>query len=461
MSPIKNSIVVVGGGITGLAAARAILETSDALVTLAEASDRLGGKVWTEKDDGVTYEWGADSFLARDDTALELCRDLGIEDRLVPPAIFGAQIPWKGKMHSLPDKTLYGIPESPGAAMRVGLLGPLGAARARLDRVLPGPLKGPDISVGRLVKRRFGRQVLDRMVDPLLAGTRAGDANEMSLAAATPQIDEIARRHRSIRRGMAATRKSGTGWPPPFMAVKGGMQGLIDELGADVTRRAGVRTHARVEHISTGEHLSVYLERGERIGADSIVLAVPAYEAAEMVSGIGTTARDDLASIRYASAAVIALVYPDGALRPPAGASGVLVPSKEGATISACTWFDHKWPDCSVGDGRRVLRCFVGRRENDPALEMNDAELAVVVAADARNYGGATGDPISHRIVRWDRAMPQYAIGHLDVVDRIESDLAAHRIFVAGAGYRGSGIPDCIKQAKAAAAQAVAALTAR
>lgn len=455
---------MIGGGITGLAAAYELATTASpkTRVVLFEASGRLGGKVRTDVVDGVLVEAGPDSFLAREPWAKELCEEMGLGDDLVAPAVFGAAILHRGRLRRLPEGFAYGMPSDPLGAVRTGLLSPLGALRAAGDLVLSGPLRGPDVSIGAFVRRRFGRQVLQRLVDPLLAGTRAGTADDLGLAAAAPPIDEIARRHRSVIAGLRAARRAGeleTG-PPPFLGIAGGMQRLPDAMAGVLAPRVEVRTNAGVASVrATGDGFALMTDAQETVNAAGVMVAVPAFTAASLVEELSADAARELRGIEHASVAVVTLVYPPGSFDVPRGISGVLVPSHEERTVAAATFFDTKWPHAAPADGRRVVRCVVGRADRHPALDLADDELAARAHADLRAMLGLEVEPVVSHLVRWDRGLAQYSVGHLERIARVESALSRHpAVALPGSGYRGSGLPDCIRQGRDAARRVLSAL---
>jgi oxygen-dependent protoporphyrinogen oxidase len=447
------SVAVIGGGITGLVAAYEMRGRAD--VVVLEASNRYGGKIRTSKIDGLTLEDGPDSFLPRDDVPLSLCRSLGLGDQLVEPADFGAWLWRDDRLVALPQGFVFGLPSSPLSILKTGLLSPGGIVRAAADLVLPGPLTGPDVSVAAVIERRFGREVLERLVDPLLAGTRAGDARTMSLAAAIPQIDLVARSHRSITFGLRAQRKrAGGDTRPRFYSLRGGMQvltdALVDALDADL------RTSAAVTNIRTHGDAFVVGTDTEQITVDAVVIAVPAHVAARLLSDLAPAAATALGRIKYASVATANFTYPDGAVRTPSSGSGVLVPGSENRTIAACTWVSSKWPH-TAPPGTTILRAFAGRSEQDAVLALSDDELLDRMEGDLADILGITTAPDIRRLTRWEQGIPQFEVGHLEAMDLIERGLAEWpRVALAGAGYRGTGIPDCIAQGRTAAKKVLA-----
>ncbi|HWC14322.1 MAG TPA: protoporphyrinogen oxidase [Actinomycetota bacterium] len=433
-------LAVVGAGITGLTAAYRLQQRGFG-VTVLEGAERPGGKIWTGEIDGITVEEGPDAFLPRDERVIDLCTELGLADDLVSPAVFGAYLWHRRALRRLPPGSPYGIPRAPKAAWQEGLLSAAGAARATLERLWTKPLEGPDVSVGSFVRKRFGREVLDHLVDPLLAGVRGGRVEEMSLATAAKEIDAIARTRPSILRALRDHEPT----PPVFLAPRGGMQTIVDRLAAgagDLRINTPVRALKR-----DGGRVTIELDDG-RVTVDGVVVALPTYRAADVLHAIAPAASPMLEDVGYASVAVITLVYPPRSFVPPPKGSGFLVASRSGLTISACTWYSTKWPHV-VTDGRIVLRCVVGRAGDD--VPASDEELVAATERDLARVLGLKANPLATRVSRWERSIPEYRVGHLQLVDDIERSIErAGPIVVAGAGYRGSGIPDCIASAERA-----------
>ena len=455
------SVAVIGGGISGLVAARE-LEAQGIAVRVFEAEARVGGKIATGTLHGVSIEEGPDSFLARDPCVAELCGQLGLGQDLVAPAVFGAHILKGTRLVKLPSGLPYGIPISPWSAYRTGTLSMMGALRAAAEPLAVGRLVGPDVSVASFISRRFGREALDHLVDPLLAGTRAGSTAEMSLAAALPAVDDAARNHRSasaaLRRARRATGESGG---PPFLGLRGGLTRIVEALHAGL---GSVTIDAKVESLRPNAHsdYELKLSGGEKVPADGVVLALPAYASASLIAPLAPEASRRLATIEHASAAVISLVYPMGSLMLPPDGSGLLIPSSAGRMLSACTWFSQKWPHVAPVDGSQVVRAFVGRAGRTEALDLEDDELAERVAKELNDILGSDARFDEARVSRWDRSLPQYEVGHLVSVSEIEELLKQHpAIAITGPSYRGSGLPDCVRNARVAARAVVQGLEKR
>ena len=449
----RETVIVIGGGIAGLAAAHQLKGHADVL--LIERAEHPGGKFATIEVDGVTFESGPDSFVAREPHVEKLATAVGLGNELISPAIFGAHIWRGGNLKRVPADFVFGMPPSPLAALRSGMLSPKGAARAAADLVLPGPLSGPDISIGDFVRRRFGTEVLERLVDPLLAGTRAGNASDISLAAAVPQIDGLAREHRSLALGLAKSKRDGTsvGGPPPFLAPRSGMNRLIEALADDLSTSVEIRISTIAKGIERrGDAYRVHFEGGDSVEGDVLLLAVPAFVASDLLRELNPLATGELAGIEYASVATACFIWPPGSIDLPPDASGLLVPSREGRTLAAATWFSQKWPHLAPRDGRIVVKAFAGRAAGDAEAGLSDDRLTTALLDDLSAAIGIEARPLTAHITRWPRGLPQYAVGHLDRIGRIELALrSTPGIHLTGAAYGGTGISDTVNSAQVAA----------
>jgi oxygen-dependent protoporphyrinogen oxidase len=450
-------VAVVGGGISGLTAAHTLVR-GGARVTLLEADRRPGGKIRSERIAGVAVDVGAESLLTRVPAAIELCRELGLEDELVPPLQMATSVWTRGRLRELPGNVLGGLPDGVTPLLRSGILSPLGVARSSLDLVLPAARTDGDRAVGELVGRRLGRQALDRLVDPLLGTIYGADCDQLSLRATAPQLERLARDNRSLIRGLRAAK------PPPasgplFMGLPGGLERIVTRLCErlrDAELRCGTAV-TRLERAGEGR----YRLSGpgcEPVVADAVVIATPAGRAGRILAAIDPPAAALLQAIRYTPAVVVTLRYPAAALPGPLHGAGFLVPQGEGRLLGACTWLSAKWPQLAAS-GETWLRCSIGRRDAARALTLDDATLVEEASAELREAMGLRGEPLGALVTRWENALPLYEPGHLERVDRIEQELSRlPRVALAGAAYRGIGVPQCIAQGRAAAEQALAAI---
>lgn len=454
-------IVIVGGGITGLAAAWELRGRAD--VTLLEAGDRLGGKIETIDFAGRRVDTGPDAFIARVPFAAELCREAGLGADLSSPATGEASVWTRGRLRPLPAGLVLGVPSRLGALARSGILGPAGVARAAADLVLPRRRAASDTSVGTVVRHRLGAAAHERLVDALLGGINAGRTDDLSITAGAPQLAAIAAGHRSLIRGAAAARAAaqdaGTAGDPVFLTVPNGLDRLVRALAEGITAAGGIiRTDAPVAAIEGGGSgryrvTCTGTETGaETIDADGVIVTTPAYATAPLLRYVAPEAAAAIEAIDYSSVALTLLAYPAAAFPRPFHGSGYLVPRVDGRLTTAVSWASSKWRHLA-GDPV-ILRVSAGRWEDERAIALADDELAERLHAelvDATGLQAAAPDAVHVR--RWGRGFPQYRVGHLDRVAGIEASLrdTAPALAVAGAACRGLGIPACVQQGRAAA----------
>ncbi|MDX2551751.1 protoporphyrinogen oxidase [Streptomyces stelliscabiei] len=456
-------VVVIGAGIAGLAAAHGLLDRG-ASVTVLEATDRVGGKLLPGEIAGARVDLGAESILARRPEAVALAREVGLADRLQPPATASASLWTRGALRPMPKGHVMGVPGTASALS--GVLSDEGLARIERDADLPRTEVGDDVAVGEYVAARLGREVVDRLVEPLLGGVYAGDAYRISMRSAVPQLFQAALTHtslteavRGIQERAAAAGQSG----PVFMGIEGGIGQLPLAVAESVRARGAViRTRTPVAELRREASGGWRVVTGGPGGggedrvlrADAVVVAVPAPVAAGLLRAEAPEAAAELAGVEYASMALVTLAYHRSGLGLPAG-SGFLVPPVDGRTIKASTFSSHKWGwIADENPDLLILRTSVGRYGETAILDHDDAHLVDVSRTDLREATGLTATPVATRVTRWDDGLPQYPVGHHARVARVREHLGKlPGLAVCGAAYDGVGIPACVASASAAVDQ--------
>ena len=450
-------VVVVGGGMSGLAAAYELTRRGVPFVLL-EAAPTFGGVVKTERVDGFIIDAGPDALLTQKPAAIELCRELGIGDRLRPQADRGTFLVRGGVLRALPEASVFGIPTDWAPFVTTRAFSLSGKLRMAAEYVLPGRPAAADESIASFMGRRFGREAVEYLADPLLAGIHGGDAERLSMRALFPRFVEMERQHGSLIRGFRAGAKGRSGPPAaPFVAPLGGLSEMVDALvGALPT--ASVRTGIRVDAIESIGRLGyrLHLSSGATMIADAVLLATPPRITAPLVRALDPALAGACARIPSVSVVTAALAYPRRAVRHPLRGTGVVVPRSEGMAISALTWVSSKWEGRAPAD-HVLLRAYLGGARDPGAIDLSSDAIVLRAQRDIARLLGVTGDPVLARVYRWPHASAQQEVGHLALVAQIEDCLAGHQgLFISAAGFRGSGIADCVadgrRQAHAAAA---------
>ncbi len=447
-------IAVIGGGIAGLAAAYELgIQARDRgrrfAVDLYESTDRLGGVIRTEREGNFLLDAGPDSMLRAKPWALELCRELGLESEIIPTLEVerGVFIYSRGALRPLP----YGAPIPPLSRLwrfvRSGTLSWRGLLRASADLVLP-PREAPlDESLAAFFGRRFGREVVERVIDPLLAGIYAGDPSRLSIRSTFPRFADMQERRRSLLLGMLRNRAA-AGSGPAFCSLRGGIGQLVEKLAS---RLNGASVHLRTAVTAVVKENGSYRLRtneGARDGYASVILAVPAPVASELVQESAAELSKLLRSIRFVSSATVFLAYRRRDLGHDPRGYGFLVPRCEERRVNGGTWVSNKYAGRAPVDAL-LVRCYVGGDRTGDAMSMDDKELVRACRAELCEMAGIDAEPIFSRVFRFDRSGPQYDVGHARRVDGIDRELRAHPgLFVTGSGYRGIGIPDCIRDGR-------------
>lgn len=468
-----KKVVVIGGGISGLSTAFYLQkkgkENGLSLdITLIEKSETLGGKVQTLHRDGFVIEKGPDSFMARKLPIIDLSKELGLEDQLVGtnPKAKKTYILHNGDLHPMPPGLILGIPTELTPFLKTGLISPLGKARAAMDLFLPRRKESSDESLGNFLQRRLGKEVLDHIAEPLLAGIYAGDTRSLSLKATFPQFHAVEQKHRSIILGMLASKKN----PPVatdvpeiakksmFLTYKRGLTTLIERLIEELAQ-VDLRTKQSVVKLNKQDKgYQLVLDNGQQLEADVVILAVPPAISANLLSQ-QVPAATQLSEIRYVSVANAIIAFDEKDVPFKIDGSGFVVPRKEGRTITACTWTSSKWLH-SAPEGKVLLRCYVGRAGDEEIAHLSEQELLEKIRLDLKELMNITAEPLFYEITRWPHSMPQYPLEHLGNLKKIRAELstAMPGLFLTGSGYHGVGLPDCVRQGREASEEAISFL---
>jgi len=456
-----RDVVIVGGGITGLAAAYRLQRLAPHLdVVLMEATSHLGGKIGTEQFDGFLLEWGPDCFLSRKPRGIGLCQELGLAGELVGrnPRYAQTFVLRHGRLHRLPEGLTGMIPTNLEALTHNTLLSAAALARLAQEPDIPSIPANGDESVAHFIVRRLGREVLENLVEPLMAGIYAGQAAQLSLAATFPQLRQLELEHGSLLQGLMKQRPAANGTDfPPFVSFAGGMQTLVERLVEEMNEVTICRETAvtNITKMVSGYQLSV--EGKPAVETSVVIVTTPMYVSSKLLRGIDRVLGATLAEIPYASTALVNLAF-DEADVPELNGYGYVIPSVEGREALACTWTSRKWQN-RAPEGKVLLRVYIGRYGDDDVTAYEDGRLLAIALNEIRDTLNITTEPLFQRIIRFPAAMPQYNMGHLDRLAKIEQQLASHEgLFMAGAAFHGVGIPDCISSGETAAARAAAYL---
>jgi oxygen-dependent protoporphyrinogen oxidase len=477
MSKIRR-VAVLGGGITGLSAAFYLLklanERGEAIeVTVIEGSGRLGGRINTLRKNGFVIERGPDSFLARKLPMIQLARDLGIEGELTGtnPDAKKTYISLDGKLHPMPEGMTLGIPTDAEKFMRTELVSEEGKLRALQELELPADRETGDESVGHFLERRMGREMVERIFEPLLAGIHAGDLYRLGLKATFPQFKEMIREQGSLIEGTREAQRAAKGRaeanaaagkaanPSPssvFMTFRNGLSTVIEALESHL-RADGckIRIGAQVEYLEPiAEEMQAgkgtyrfHLSDETTLEADEVIFTLPAYATAELLAP--HTDVTALTNVRYVSVANVVLGYNGAGFNHDLDGSGFLVPRGEHRHITASTWTSSKWLH-TAPHGKRLIRCYVGRAGDEQSVELSDPVLAAVVERDLHDLMGLTATPEFVEITRLRHSMPQYPIGHVEATASFREELGKQLpgVLVTGAAFEGVGLPDCVAKGK-------------
>lgn len=456
-------VAIIGGGISGLSAAfqleKARAAGAELAYTLFESGQRLGGSMYSDRVDGCLVEAGPDSFLTEKPWALTLCKELGIDDQLIGSndAQRKTYIVVNGRLVAMPDGLMFMVPTK----LVPTALSPLfsWATKVRMARELLHPRRpmDSDETVGELVERHFGAEVVDRLADPLLSGVYGGDANKLSARAVLPRFVEMEEKYGSLSRAMLAAHNkmramAGKQSPRPlFSSLKDGMQQLADAILARLDH-ASIRMRTRIRGIypENGDW-RVAIDMGGNEMFDAVIVATPANIAGGLLEAVDRDLADDLLGITYSSSVTVTLGYHMDQLKHLPPGFGFLVPRSEGTRMLACTFVHNKFPHRAPMD-KGILRCFLGGARDEAVLNLTDDEIVDTVRAELKKIVKLDARPMFDRVYRWRGAMAQYESGHIARVARIEKrvkEIAG--LALAGNAYHGIGVPDCIREGTNAA----------
>jgi len=467
-----REIVIIGGGIAGLAAAYKVARAAEAgnevRFTLVEKDSRLGGKIATVHHDGFIIDGGPDCFLTEKPAIHRIAKLLGIFDEELPTdeARKRTYILSRGRLHDLPDGVMMFAPTKFWPFFTTSLFSWPGKLRMGMDLFIKPKPAGPDgpedETLESFVVRRMGRECLDRLAEPLVGGVHASDPAKMSLAATFPRLLEMEQTYGGMIRGFYAARKKVAEmrkkYPPKpgakprtfFTSFEQGMQYLTDAMAAAAGRdrmRTGV---AATGLTRTPEGWRLELDDGEVLDADAVIVATESWAAERLVRPVDAVIADALAGIEHSSSATVSLAFKESEVGIDMNAFGVLCPLVENRALMAATFSSTKWPG-RAPEGTVLLRGFVGGPHNQAIMTESDDRLAEIVLAELRDILGVKGEPLFSRVFRWERGMPQYTMGHLGRVEAIEarqSEIAGFAL--AGGSYRGVGLPNCVESGERA-----------
>jgi protoporphyrinogen/coproporphyrinogen III oxidase len=464
----SKRIAIVGAGISGLAAAHRITELApNCEIRLFDSQDRLGGVLATVHEDGYQVELSADNFITTQPWGLELVERLGLKDQLVQtnPASRRTFVMRKKRLYSLPDGFLMMAPTKMWPMAVTPVLSPFGKMRAGLEYFLPPSKDDADESMAGFVRRRLGREIFERLVEPLVSGVYAADMEKLSVLATLPRFREMERKHGSLIRAMRSQMKaqrakgkhvdqSGARYSM-FVTLEEGLSSLIDALATRLPEGT-IKLGTAIEGVAqVAGKWQVSMAGGQGESFDAVILATPSHVAATMVRPIDDRLSSDLASIEHEGTAIVTMAFEDSQVKHPMNGAGFVVPGIEGSPILAGSFSSQKYLH-RAPDGKTLIRTFVGGARAPEMAEMPDEKLVPLVLGELRDVLGISGDPIYQITAHWPRTMPQYHVGHLDLVAQINDRChAIPGLALAGNAYDGVGIPACIHSGEVAAERLV------
>lgn len=451
----EKKIVIVGGGITGLTAAYTLQqkineENLPYHITLIE-KEALGGKFKTIHRDGFVIERGADSFLERKTPAVRLAKKLGLEDELVRNSTGQAYILVGDKLHKMPKGSFMGVPTDLEAFFETDLLTEAGKERVKQDLTLPKTDVEGDQSLGRFFRYRFGDELVENLIEPLLAGVYSSDLDQMSLFATFPNFYNLEQRYGSLIKGLQETRerpKADTGKKAgQFLSFRNGLSTFIQALEDAIKNDVTILYDTVVQVERNDESYKVALEQEQEIEADVVMMATPHPVLPKVFSDYQFF--ETLHDIPSNSVANVVLAFDESAIDQSLEGTGFVVSRNSDYRITACTWTHRKW-QTTTPEGKVLLRAYVGKPRDQEVVQLSDDEIVEIVLENLSSIMSITGNPEFSVVTRWEKLMPQYTVGHTERIETLRSHLAEQLpgVFLAGSSFEGVGIPDCIEQAE-------------
>jgi oxygen-dependent protoporphyrinogen oxidase len=462
-----RQVAIVGGGITGLATAYYLQRDGRGAVdyTLIESSPSFGGKIVSSRENGFVVEGGPDSFITQKTAAIELCRELGLGDQLMNTNDAARKVfVWsRGRLRPMPEGVMLIVPTKITPFLKSSLISWPGKLRMGMDAFIPPRRDDGDETLAHFVRRRLGAEALDKIAEPMIAGIYVADAENLSLKSTFPRFLDLERKHGSLIRGMMRQRRTTNGSngrsgsdhsaTSMFMTLRGGLQEMTEALVNELNPEALFTNRGVVTLTRDAGSYELTLGDGKRVRADAVVLAAPAYVAADLLRTMDSALASKLQQIRYVSTATVSFGYKRAEVTHPLEGFGFVVPRSERRKIIACTWSSTKFNGRALAEFV-LLRAFVGGADRESLAEQDDATIADMARDELREMMGIMAAPVLTRVYRWHKANPQYEVGHQDRVAEIDQHTAQHDgLYIAGAAYHGVGIPDCIQDGARVAKQ--------
>lgn len=459
----QKKIVIVGGGITGLTAAYYLQQAEEKTamsydISVLEASDRIGGKINTVHKDGFIIERGPDSFLERKTAAVLLAEQLGLTEELVRNSTGQAHILVEDQLHPIPAGSYMGIPLKEDALEQTKIASEAGKERVLEDLEIPKGDPATDQSLGHFLRRRFGNEWIEHVIEPLLSGIYASDMDDMSLMATFPQFYELEQAYSSLMKGLKETLPTGrasTGKRKgQFLSFRNGLVTMVDALEKEIGKERVFREMGVQSVEKSGAVYEVSLENGHVIHADAVIMTVPSNHLATVFPSVSLF--DEWEEAPFTSVANIVFAFDEADVQEALDGTGFVVSRNSNFRITACTWTNRKWPS-TTPEGKVLLRAYVGKPDDQEVLELADDKITAIVLEELKQMMNIEGDPSFSVVTRWNQAMPQYRIGHAEAVRMVRSEMKEQLpgVYIAGSSFEGVGIPDCIAQGKEAAMRAV------